>query len=93
LLSAPSGLGVLRRDIQGATLPFLTVGDIQMRTMQVAGVASADAVGIPTTAGSLRQPTLDHQLGGLKESLDELLLPTHHLILRYGSLVFASREK
>jgi hypothetical protein len=93
LLSATSGLGVLWRDIQRATLPVLAVRDIQMRPMQVVGIASTDTVGIPTTAGGLRQSALDHLLGGLEESFDELLLPTHHLILRYGSLVFASREK
>jgi hypothetical protein len=93
LLSATSGLDVLWRDIQRATLPVLTVRYIQMRSVQVVGIATADTVGIPTTAGGLRQSALDHLLGGLEESFDKLLLPTHHLILRYDGLVFASREK
>jgi hypothetical protein len=84
---------VLGRDVQGATLPVLTVGDIQMRPMEVVGIALADAVGVSATARGFRQPALDHQFGGLEEALDELLLPTHYLILRYASLVFTSREK
>lgn len=60
--------------------------------MQALGIALADAVGIAATTGGLRQPALDHVFGGLEESLDEPLLPTHHLILSYGSLVFVSRE-
>jgi len=93
LLSATSDLGVLGRDIQRATLPGLTVGDIEMRTMEALGIALANAVGVSAAAGSLRQAALDHLLGGHKESLDELFLPTHQLILRYGNPVFASRGK
>ena len=61
--------------------------------MQAFGIALADAVGVSATARGFRQSALDHLFGGLEESFDELLLPTHHLILRYGNLVFASREK
>jgi hypothetical protein len=61
--------------------------------MQALGIALADAVGIPATARGLRQPALDHIFGGPKESLEELFLPTHHLILRYDSLVLLSRGK
>src|SRR5271157_2054682 len=93
LLSTTCGLGVLGRDIQRATLPVLTVGDIQMRPMEALGIALANAVGISAAARSFRQPALDHLFGGQEESLGELLLPTHHLILRYASPVFASREK
>jgi hypothetical protein len=93
LLRPASGFGVLRRDIQGATLSVDAVGDIQVRSMQALGIALADAVGIAATAGGLRQPALDHVFGGLEESLKESLLPTHHLILRYGGLAFVSREK
>jgi hypothetical protein len=64
-----------------------------MRPMQALRIALADAVGVSATARGFRQSALDHLFSGLEESFDELLLPTHHLILRYGSLVFASREK
>jgi hypothetical protein len=87
LLGPTSGLGVLWRDIQRAALAIDAVGDIQMRSMQALGIASADAVGVAATAGGLRQPTLDHVFGGPEESLDELFLPTHHLLLRYALLI------
>jgi hypothetical protein len=61
--------------------------------MQALGIAPADAVWIAATARGLRQPALDHGFGGLEESLKEPLLPTHYLILRYGGLVWVSREK
>ena len=59
LLSPTSGLGVLRRDVQRATLSVAAVGDIQVRSMQALGIALADAVWIAATAGGLRQPALD----------------------------------
>jgi hypothetical protein len=93
LLTATSGLGELGRDIQRATLPVLTVGDIEMRPMEALGIALANAVGVSAAASSFRQPALDHLFGGQEESSDELLLPMHPLIFRYGSPVFASREK
>src|ERR1039458_4711551 len=45
LLRPASGFGVLRRDIQGATLSVDAVGNIQVRSMQALGIALADAVG------------------------------------------------
>jgi hypothetical protein len=93
LLCLTSGLGVLGRDIQGAALAVLTVGDIQMRPVEALGIALADAVGIAAAARGLRQAALNHLFGGQEESLDELFLPTHRLILRYGSLLFTSRRK
>ena len=83
----------LGRDIQRATLPVLMVGDIEMRPMEALGIALANAVGVSAAASSFRQPALDHLFGGQEESSDELLLPMHPLIFRYGSPVFASREK
>src|ERR1035438_9762296 len=93
LLRPTGGLGVLRRDVQRATLSVEAIGDIQVRSMQALGIAPADAVWIAATARGLRQPALDHGFGGPEESLKEPLLPTHHLILRYGGLVSVSREK
>jgi hypothetical protein len=87
LLRPARGFGVLWRDIQRATFSIDAVGDIQMRSMQALGIAPADAVGIAATARGFRQPTLDHVFGGLEESLDEPFLPTHHLLLRYASLI------
>ena len=64
-----------------------------MRPVQALGIALADAVGISAAARGFRQSALDHLFGGLEESFEEPLLPTHHLILRYDSLILASREK
>jgi hypothetical protein len=61
--------------------------------MQALGIALANAVGIAAPAGGLRQRALDHGFGGLEESLDELLLPTHHLILRYSGLIIVFKRK
>lgn len=61
--------------------------------MQAFGIAATDALRIATTAGGLRQATLDHCFGGLKETSDEPLLLTHSLILRYSRLFLESREK
>ena len=91
----PARLRVLgaRGDVQRATLSVEAIGDIQVRSMQALGIALSDAVWIAATARGLRQPALDHGFSGLEESLKEPLLPTHYLILRYGGLVWVSREK
>lgn len=81
------------RDIQRATLPVFTVGDIEMRAMEALGIALANAVGVSAAARSFRQAALDHLLGGQKESLDELFLPTHQLILRYASPISTVKRK
>src|ERR1017187_7237672 len=93
LLRPTSGLGVLRRDVQRATLSIAAVGDIQVRSMQALGIALADAVRIAATTGGLRQPALDHGFGGLEESLKEPLLPTHHFLLCFAASISVSREK
>src|ERR1039458_2625744 len=51
LLRPTGGLGVLRRDVQRATLSVEAIGDIQVRSMQALGIAPADAVWIGLGVG------------------------------------------
>jgi hypothetical protein len=90
---AASDFGMLRRDVQRTALAILSIRNVEVRAMQVFGIAATDAVGIAAAAGGLRQAALDHRFGCSQEALKEPLFLTHSLILRYGYLVWQSRGK
>jgi hypothetical protein len=78
---------MLRRDVQRTALAAFSISNVEMRSVEVFGIASTDAVRTAAAAGGLRQATLNHGFGGLKEALNESLLLKHSLILRYDYLI------
>src|ERR1017187_9292012 len=78
----PRGLGlaslgrVLRGNVQSPALAFAAIGQIEMRSVSLGGVAIANAAGIAAAAGGFRQSALHHGLGGGQELAQQNML-TH----------------
>ena len=81
-LSLAGGGSMLGRHVQGGTLAVFAEGEIQVRPVATGRILMAGASGDATTAGSFREATLDHRLGGLEELADESVFPTHLKIVR-----------
>lgn len=80
---------VLRGHIERATLAFAAIRQVEMRTMPLRRIAIAGTALVPTLPGGLRDPTLHHDPGELKQLAEEALL-THILIV---SILNGSQEK
>jgi hypothetical protein len=77
-------LGVLGGHIQSAVLPFALIGQVEVRAMSLGRISVADAARVATAARGFRELALDHDVGGLEQSVPKLLQSPPPLLRRVG---------